>query len=528
MITEYRNPSPYGAYLLTPAADGNIWFSGPSAARVTRITPTGTVTVFERQLGGLPSEPGGIAGGPDGNVWLTGYGALRRVTPDGTFSDVSDGLGQPASLFGIAPGPDGALWFTDFGFRSKAIGRVAADGTITQFPLSDDAFPQEIAAGPDGNVWFTNSASAIDRISPTGTPLPGYTVEGVVGLLAPGPDGALWFTRTGNVKAVGRIVPGGGEPTSFTAGIDQLAGFGGLATGPDGNLWFTQSGTISYGGTTFAGTVNRITPDGVVTTYATGLSPGARPGDIAAGSDGRMWFTDGLGSVAAIGTGAPDASVSRPAVTGSATVGSTLTCGGDSWSTWAGQQPSRTVFGFDGYRWLRDGAALPDPPSATHVVSVQDLSHALTCSATVTYPLLNVTTSATSAPVTVPAPLPVRLGGAATVRRGRRAKLVFTVRNATRARVRGVVVTAVLPQGLSVDAASRAANLRLPARLRFRGAGRTLTFLPGPLAARASVTLRVDARVSPRATPGPRAVTVTVRAPGVPAVTFSRNVTVRR
>ena len=269
---------------------------------------------------------------------------------------------------------------------------VQADGTITQFPLSDDAFPQEIAAGPDGNVWFTNSASAIDRISPTGTPLPGYTVEGVVGLLAPGPDGALWFTRTGNVKAVGRIVPGGGEPTSFTAGIDQLAGFGGLATGPDGNLWFTQSGTISYGGTTFAGTVNRITPDGVVTTYATGLSPGARPGDIAAGSDGRMWFTDGLGSVAAIGTGAPDASVSRPAVTGSVTVGSTLTCGGDSWSTWAGQQPSRTVFGFDGYRWLRDGAALPDPPSATHVVSVQDLSHALTCSATVTYPLLNVTT----------------------------------------------------------------------------------------------------------------------------------------
>jgi streptogramin lyase len=53
----------------------------------------------------------------------------------------------------------------------------------------------------------------------------------------------------------------------------------GMAAGPDGNVWFTNTGSFAIG---------RATPDGAVTTYATG---DVRPVRIAAGSDGALWFT---------------------------------------------------------------------------------------------------------------------------------------------------------------------------------------------------------------------------------------------
>jgi virginiamycin B lyase len=55
---------------------------------------------------------------------------------------------------GIAAGPDGAIWFT--GFRSNEIGRVTADGALARYPVpTERAVPYHIAAGPDGALWFT-------------------------------------------------------------------------------------------------------------------------------------------------------------------------------------------------------------------------------------------------------------------------------------------------------------------------------------------------------------------------------------
>ncbi|MEU3859952.1 hypothetical protein AB0F03_21710 [Streptomyces sp. NPDC028722] len=55
---------------------------------------------------------------------------------------------------GITTGPDRALWFAEQG--AGRIGRMAADGTVTDFPTSGpDAGPAEITPGPDGAMWFT-------------------------------------------------------------------------------------------------------------------------------------------------------------------------------------------------------------------------------------------------------------------------------------------------------------------------------------------------------------------------------------
>ena len=81
--------------------------------------------------------------------------------------------------------------------------------------------------------------------------------------------------------------------TEFSAGIPRASGVHGIASGPDGNLWFTEE--------TF-NRIGRITPQGVVTQFGgffqhpglppAGLPPGSFPYEIAAGPDGKMWFTN--------------------------------------------------------------------------------------------------------------------------------------------------------------------------------------------------------------------------------------------
>ncbi|MFI5034795.1 MAG: hypothetical protein ACHQFZ_01145 [Acidimicrobiales bacterium] len=60
---------------------------------------------------------------------------------------------------------------------------------------------------------------------------------------------------------------------------------GDIAAGPDGNVWFTESG---------ANQVAKITPSGTVTEYPVPTA-GAQPGFITLGTDGNMWFTENLG-----------------------------------------------------------------------------------------------------------------------------------------------------------------------------------------------------------------------------------------
>src|SRR5271156_3488628 len=51
-----------------------------------------------------------------------------------TVHEFSTGLSAASGPNVIARGPDGAMWFTQF--SSQQIGRVAVDGTITEYPTS--------------------------------------------------------------------------------------------------------------------------------------------------------------------------------------------------------------------------------------------------------------------------------------------------------------------------------------------------------------------------------------------------------
>ncbi|HEV7584664.1 MAG TPA: hypothetical protein VGO14_02685 [Solirubrobacteraceae bacterium] len=408
-ITELSAGLPVGSAPeeIAPGPDGNLWFVDGGTTAVGRITPAGGVSEFSAGLGS-GHDPNAIAPGPDGNVWFTdetSTGAIGQVTPGGTITEFSAGLKPGSAPSFIAPGPDGNLWFTDRG-TTPAIGRITPSGTITEFSegLSPGGFPIAIAPGPDGNLWFTDGGTtkAVGKITPSGTitEFTGLKAGSGPGTIAPGPDGNLWFTEVGSSIAIGRITPSGAI-TEFSTGLKPGSTPISIAPGADGNVWFTDRGTTPA--------IGRITSAGTITEFSAGLAAESAPASIAPGPDGGLWFTD-LGTTKAIGqvaTGAPEALAASPVVSGGAKAGAAQLCSA-SWSTWAGQQPSASLYGFDGYRWLLDGVQFAT--GQIYTPTSVNVGHQLSCAETVTYPLpFFVSTSAVSAPSTVvgASPLPV-------------------------------------------------------------------------------------------------------------------------
>ena len=252
----------------------------------------------------LHGNAGGIAAGPEGNLWFTqnlpvrGGLAIGRITPAGKVTRFKQGLSARTQPLEITAGPDGNMWFTyDPGLGSSGgggVGRITPAGQITLFPEPPDLHgsPFEIVAGPDGNLWFTHAAiftptgQAIGRITPSGEItefFAGLSEKADVANLTPGPGG-VWFADESATPAIGRITPSG-----------EIAEFPGLhphdfpivygpTPGPEGNLWFADNERT-------AKAVKRITPTGTVERFTAGLSPRTEyVGPFAAGADGNTWF----------------------------------------------------------------------------------------------------------------------------------------------------------------------------------------------------------------------------------------------
>jgi hypothetical protein len=104
--------------------------------------------------------------------------------------------------------------------------------------------------------------------------------------LASGPDGNIWFTDSSG--AVGKITTNGAI-TEYTSGLNSGSIPEDLAAGPDGNLWFTDQGTTKA--------IGKITTSGNITEYGADLPTGSKPQFIAEGPDGNLWIND-LGTAA--------------------------------------------------------------------------------------------------------------------------------------------------------------------------------------------------------------------------------------
>jgi virginiamycin B lyase len=405
-ITEFAAPGSNIAQVRA-GPDGNLWFTDRAGA-IGRITTGGAITRFTSGLN-AGAQPFSLAVGPDGNLWFTDAGmtsAIGKIDPTTqAITEFSAGLNAGSKPAGIALGPDGKLWFTDRG-SPAAVGVIdPVTHAIAEYSagLNPGSVPQQgITAAPDGNVWFTDQGTtrAIGMLDPATHAITEFS-SGLSAASAPGAaiavgtDGNLWFTdNSSTTPAIGMINPTSHAIAEFGTGAGSVPGR--LAVGPDGNVWFTDKGTTPA--------IGFIDPTShAITKFPAGLNAGSLPGGINSGADGSLWFTD-QGSIRAMGragTGAPAASVTPPSVTGTGGVGVAQTCGGDTWASWAGQQPSRAAFRFDGYQWLEDGSPISGATGTSYTPTADQAGHALSCEVTVTYALLQVTVSATSAEVAV-------------------------------------------------------------------------------------------------------------------------------
>jgi virginiamycin B lyase len=140
-VTEFASPADNWLVSITSGPDGNLWITeqfrlprgGPGL--VAKMTTSGTFTEYEIPLsaaGALrfgPPAPGLITAGRDGNLWFSNIFAIDSVAPSGVFTeyiipmlDSENGL-----LGGMAVGPDGNIWFTENrnGLRVQ-VGRLVA------------------------------------------------------------------------------------------------------------------------------------------------------------------------------------------------------------------------------------------------------------------------------------------------------------------------------------------------------------------------------------------------------------------
>jgi len=248
---------------------------GNSAIR--RISPLGIVSTFAGKSGwpgsadGLASaarfnEPRGIAVDNSGNVYVGDMGnqLIRKISPIGEVVTLagkagqygySDGIGEAArftSPWGVAVDPSGQVLVADYG--NSSIRKVASDGVVTtlagSLPWSDGMVGTAkfdsvygTFVGSSGMVYVTDSYM-IRQISP----------EGLVTTIA------------------------GSSNSGSADGMGASAGFClpiGIAQDDSGNLFIADSNNQ---------TIRRISPDGMVTTFA--------------GTLGRYGSADGTGTSA--------------------------------------------------------------------------------------------------------------------------------------------------------------------------------------------------------------------------------------
>jgi RHS repeat-associated protein len=256
---------------VTAGPDGIVWFVENAAAKLAKVTPSGSFT--EYTIGGVGSTPVSVVAGPDGKMWVADSGGKQivAVTTSGSTTSYSTNLNTP-----IAITSDGSnLWYDSTG--SFALVELDTTGTLVgQWTGLGSTGP--LVYGPDGDLWIA-AGTAIKRFDPgSGTVVATYLPSGAANALCVGPDNNIWFTESGTNK-IGQLTLGGvlTEFSLSTPGTNPS----GVCAGPDGALYFTEANLSQLA---------RITTSGTITEYS-GLSS-HQPVDICLGGDGLVWFDE--------------------------------------------------------------------------------------------------------------------------------------------------------------------------------------------------------------------------------------------
>jgi streptogramin lyase len=167
MISEFPlSPGGDPALISIAAGRDSIWFADQRGNRIGYVKTLDPHTVVWFPIPTLNSAVLGLALGADGNIWFAQKGRISRITPTGTITGFANprSEGRPSVLF---PGKNGDIWFVDY--QWDRIGQITTCGTITEFVVpGEGSVPISVTVDSAGDVWFTQSGSnQIGRFHPT-------------------------------------------------------------------------------------------------------------------------------------------------------------------------------------------------------------------------------------------------------------------------------------------------------------------------------------------------------------------------
>jgi sugar lactone lactonase YvrE len=366
-------------------ATGNVFVTDAGAHTVRRITPAGVVTT----IAGLADTPGsadgmgpaarflspsGIVVDPDGNIYVsdTGNRTIRRITPAGAVTTLAGTAGQTANVDATGTNArftsptglsiDGARNLYVVDSVSHVVRRITPGGVVSTIAGSAGNSgdvngsggaarfntPFGIAAASDGTLYVADSVNeTIRRITPGGavSVFAGAALAGAVD--GNGADARFFRPQGVALDSAGNVFVAdtfnhGIRKLTPAAASSTLAGPGGnfgSTDGPGANARFNRPRGIGidrqgnlYVSESFNNTIRRITPTGVVSTFAgqagafdylDRTGPAARFGDpsgLTLDSSDNLFVTDKVFN--ALRRIAPDGAVQTWAGTPGITTGS--------------------------------------------------------------------------------------------------------------------------------------------------------------------------------------------------------------
>jgi virginiamycin B lyase len=285
-----------------------IWYTNAKYGTIGRMAMDGSTKVYQLRGGAGQFLPGYIAAGGDQKLYLGGciraicnvIGVLAGTGKFSVFRTPSaDGPGQSG---GLALGPDGNVWFAE----RAHIGRITPSGQITEYLLPNGNTPSgHVTAGGDGQVWFDENppshsgihmvgsgVQTVGRIDPTSGKITELQARCPFGC-----GGPLGIAQSGNGDVYLLAYEPGYGGTSYYLGrfvhsgnrgwIGVPQGWGPLVEGPDGAIWWGANCQNPYPGgppcslARYDPTTRRLS-----TTYDRNHGVVAVP---ASGPDGNIW-----------------------------------------------------------------------------------------------------------------------------------------------------------------------------------------------------------------------------------------------
>lgn len=207
----------------------------------------------------------------------------------------------------VAVTADGTAWFipvrgSDWrGRRHSILGRVTADGTVSERGVTGFSTLSDIATGPEGGLWVSGRRGrkhhellVIGHLSPTGKLLRSYTVgrgRGQISAMAVSVE-AVWFIRERwhpkvSVESIESLSIASGEVHDTKLPLDCRAYA--LAIAADGTPWFTQKcGDFNGDGSASKTSISHLGPGGEI--IRQWIAPKDYPTALAIGPEGTAWF----------------------------------------------------------------------------------------------------------------------------------------------------------------------------------------------------------------------------------------------